>query len=70
MDLYNHYLEEIQNRKKQSLNPKPIDDGNLLKEIISEIKDVNSEFRQDCLNFLIFNTLPGTTSAAEEKSKF
>ncbi len=70
MNLYKHYLDEIQNRKKQSLNPKPIDDGNLLKEIISEIEDVNSEFRQDCLNFLIFNTLPGTTSAAEEKSKF
>ena len=70
MNLYKNYLEEIQNRKKQSLKPKPIDDGNLLKEIISEIKDVNSEFRQDCLNFLIFNTLPGTTSAAEEKSKF
>ena len=70
MNLYKNYLDEIQNRKKQSLNPKPIDDGNLLKEIISEIKDVNSEFRQDCLNFLIFNTLPGTTSAAEEKSKF
>ena len=70
MNLYKNYLEEIQNRKKQSLKPKPIDDGNLLKEIISEIKDFNSEFRQDCINFLIFNTLPGTTSAAEEKSKF
>ena len=70
MNLYKNYLDEIQNRKKQSLNPKPIDDGNLLKEIISEIKDFNSEFRQDCINFLIFNTLPGTTSAAEEKSKF
>ena len=70
MNLYKNYLDEIQNRKKQSLKPKPIDDGNLLKEIISEIKDFNSEFRQDCINFLIFNTLPGTTSAAEEKSKF
>ena len=70
MNLYKNYLDEIQNRKKQSLKPKPIDDGNLLKEIISEIKDFNSEFRQDCLNFLIYNTLPGTTSAAEEKSKF
>ena len=70
MNLYKHYLEEIENRKKQSLKPKPIDDDKLLKEIISEIKDDNSKNRKDCLNFLIYNTLPGTTNAALEKSNF
>ena len=70
MNLYKHYLEEIENRKKQSLKPKPIDDDKLLKEIISEIKDDYSKNRKDCLNFLIYNTLPGTTNAALEKSNF
>ena len=70
MDLYKNYLDEIESRKKQSLKPKPIDDGSLLKEIISHIKDNNSKYRKDCLNYFIYNTLPGTTSAAEEKAIF
>ena len=70
MELYKHYLDEIESRKKQSLKPKPIDDGSLLKEIISHIKDNKSEYRKDCLNYFIYNTLPGTTSAAEEKAIF
>ena len=70
MELYKNYLEEIENRKKQSLKPKPIDNGSLLKEIIFYIKDKNNQYRKDCLNFLIYNTLPGTTSAAEEKAIF
>ena len=70
MELYKNYLDEIESRKKQSLKPKPIDDGSLLKEIISYIKDNNSEYRKDCLNYFIYNTLPGTTSAAEEKAIF
>ena len=70
MELYKNYLDEIESRKKQSLKPKPIDDGSLLKEIISHIKDNNSEYRKDCLNYFIYNTLPGTTSAAEEKAIF
>jgi len=70
MELYKHYLDEIESRKKQSLKPKPIDDGSLLKEIISYIKDKKSEYRKDCLNYFIYNTLPGTTSAAEEKAIF
>ena len=37
--LYSNYLAEIENRKKDGLNPKPIEDGELLKEIISQIKD-------------------------------
>ena len=70
MELYKNYLDEIESRKQQSLKPKPIDDGSLLKEIISHIKDNNSEYRKDCLNYFVYNTLPGTTSAAEEKAIF
>ena len=70
MELYKNYLDEIESRKQQSLKPKPIDDGSLLKEIISHIKDNKSEYRKDCLNYFIYNTLPGTTSAAEEKAIF
>jgi len=70
MNLYKKYLDEIKNRKEQGLNPKPIDDGALVRELILQIKDDNSEYREDSLEFLIYNTLPGTTSAAGEKSKF
>ena len=70
MELYKNYLDEIESRKNQSLKPKPIDDGSLLKEIIFYIKDNKSEYRKDCLNYFVYNTLPGTTSAAEEKAIF
>ncbi len=70
MELYKKYLDEIESRKNQSLKPKPIDDGSLLKEIIFNIKDNKSEYRKDCLNYFVYNTLPGTTSAAEEKAIF
>ena len=70
MELYKNYLDEIENRKRKSLKPKPIDDGSLLKEIIFHIKDNKSEYRKDCLNYFVYNTLPGTTSAAEEKAIF
>ena len=70
MELYKNYLDEIESRKIQSLKPKPIDDGSLLKEIIFHIKDNKSEYRKDCLNYFVYNTLPGTTSAAEEKAIF
>ena len=44
MELYKNYLDEIESRKNQSLKPKPIDDGSLLKEIIFHIKDISSLF--------------------------
>tara|TARA_Y100000768_G_C23989889_1_gene691669 strand:+ start:2600 stop:5395 length:2796 start_codon:yes stop_codon:yes gene_type:complete len=69
MDLYKTYLTEIENRKSEGLQPKPIDDGKLLKELITHIKDPISNERENCINFLIYNTLPGTTSAAIEKAK-
>ncbi len=70
MNLYKDYLNEINERKKQDLQPKPIDDGELIKEIILNIEDEKNIYREDSLNFFIYNTLPGTTSAANEKSKF
>ncbi|WP_299773788.1 bifunctional aconitate hydratase 2/2-methylisocitrate dehydratase [uncultured Tateyamaria sp.] len=70
MTLYTEYLTEIETRKEQGLNPKPIDDGALTEEVIGHIKDTNSPHRDDCLNFFIYNTLPGTTSAAGVKARF
>ncbi len=70
MNLYTDYLNEIVKRKEQGLQPKPIDDGLLVKELILQIKDSKNKYREDSLKFLIYNTLPGTTSAAGEKSKF
>ncbi|WP_417475575.1 bifunctional aconitate hydratase 2/2-methylisocitrate dehydratase [Leisingera sp.] len=70
MSLYTDYLNEIETRKEQGLSPKPIDDGALLEELVAQIKDQNSEHRDDCLKFFIYNTLPGTTGAAGVKAAF
>ncbi len=70
MSLYTDYLAEIETRKEQGLNPKPVDDGALTKEIIDQIRDPQNEHRADSLHFFIYNTLPGTTSAAGEKAAF
>ncbi|MGB2188283.1 MAG: bifunctional aconitate hydratase 2/2-methylisocitrate dehydratase [Candidatus Puniceispirillaceae bacterium] len=70
MSLYDAYLEEIENRKTQGLKPKPIDDGGLVKELIAQIRQAGNAHRAASLDFLIYNTLPGTTSAAGEKAAF
>ncbi|WP_425083618.1 bifunctional aconitate hydratase 2/2-methylisocitrate dehydratase [Ruegeria profundi] len=70
MSLYTDYLAEIETRKEQGLNPKPVDDGALTKEIIDQIRDSQNEHRADSLHFFIYNTLPGTTNAAGEKAAF
>ena len=70
MSHYTEYIKEIEERKTQGLNPKPIDGSELLAEIISQIKDPDNEHREQSLNFLIYNTLPGTTDAAKEKANF
>jgi aconitate hydratase 2 / 2-methylisocitrate dehydratase len=70
MNLYQDYLKEIEERKTQGLHPKPVDGAELLSEIIEQIKDVNNTYREDSLNFFIYNVLPGTTSAAGVKAKF
>ena len=70
MGAYTDYLEDIENRKKQGLHPKPIEDAALVSELIQQIQELDNPHREDSLNFFIYNTLPGTTSAAGEKSKF
>ncbi|WP_299314924.1 bifunctional aconitate hydratase 2/2-methylisocitrate dehydratase [uncultured Aquimarina sp.] len=70
MNTYNDYIREIEERKSLGLHPKPIDGAELLSEIISQIKDNNNAYRDDSLNFFIYNVLPGTTSAAGVKAKF
>ena len=70
MTLYSEYLNEIEQRKTQSLHPKPIDDADLVRELIEQIKDSSSSHREDALQFFIYNTLPGTTSAAGVKAEF
>ncbi len=70
MSKYDEYLKEIQERKGEGLHPKPIDDAELLSEIISQIKDADNPHRKDSLNFFIYNVLPGTTSAAGVKATF
>ncbi|MGB0900716.1 bifunctional aconitate hydratase 2/2-methylisocitrate dehydratase [Halocynthiibacter sp.] len=70
MSLYTDYLSEIETRKTQGLHPKPIEDDALVAEMIEQIKDSGNEHRETSLNFFIYNTLPGTTSAAGVKAAF
>ena len=70
MSTYKEYIKQIDDRKKQGLNPKPIDDGLLLEEIISQIKDINHEARKASIDFFIYNVIPGTTTAAYVKANF
>jgi len=71
MSLYSDYLKEIATRKADlGLAPLPIDSADLLSEIIAQIKDTANEHREESLNFFIYNTLPGTTSAAGVKAAF
>jgi aconitate hydratase 2 / 2-methylisocitrate dehydratase len=70
MNTYKDYIQEIEERKGQGLHPKPIDGAELLREIIAQVKDLNNEYREDSLNFFIYNVVPGTTPAANVKAKF
>ncbi len=70
MSLYTDYLKQIETRKEQGLHPKPIEDADLVDALVEQIKDLQHEHRTESLHFLIYNTLPGTTSAAGAKSKF
>lgn len=70
MSLYADYLAEIASRETEGLAPKPIDDAGLTGEIIALIRDAGNEDRSDALKFFIYNTLPGTTSAAGVKAAF
>ncbi|MEM7780502.1 MAG: bifunctional aconitate hydratase 2/2-methylisocitrate dehydratase [Pseudomonadota bacterium] len=70
MSLYDDYLAEIETRKTQNLSPKPIEDGALVKELIYHIEETRHPARADSLKYFIYNTLPGTTSAAGVKAAF
>lgn len=70
MSLYTDYLEEIETRKAEGLSPKPIDAADLVEELIAQIKDLDNAHREDSLQHFIYNTLPGTTSAAGAKAAF
>ncbi|MEM1447271.1 MAG: bifunctional aconitate hydratase 2/2-methylisocitrate dehydratase, partial [Planctomycetota bacterium] len=70
MNAYRNYLQEIDERKDAGLHPKPIDGAELVRELIAQIQDPASSHRDDCLKFFIYNTLPGTTSAAGVKAAF
>jgi len=70
MSLYTDYLDQIEARKKDGLNPKPIEDAPLVAELIAQIKDTAHPHRAQSLDFFIYNTLPGTTSAAGVKAQF
>ena len=70
MDLYKEYLTEITLRKEKGLSAKPIDNGDLARAIIKHVKSKDSKHHDKCVDFLIFNMLPGTTKAAGEKAEF
>ena len=52
MNTYEEYIQEIEERKKQGLSPKPIDGSELIAEVIAQIKDSGNEHRKESLNFL------------------
>lgn len=70
MNIYQDYIQEIEERKSQGLHPKPIDSAALISEIIAQIKNTAHPYRADSLTFFIYNTLPGTTGAAGAKATF
>ncbi len=70
MNLLETYFEEIEDRESQGLSAKPIENAELVTELIEEIKTSNSVNRKKALNLLIYNVLPGTTSAAHKKALF
>ncbi|KGL63550.1 bifunctional aconitate hydratase 2/2-methylisocitrate dehydratase [Polaribacter sp. Hel1_85] len=70
MSIYKDYLKQIEDRKGQGLHPQPIDGAELTSALIEQIKDLNNKYREQSLNFFIYNILPGTTSAAGVKATF
>ena len=70
MKKYEDYIIEIKDREDLKLQPKPIEEAELLSEIILQIKDLNNKYRDESINFFIYNVTPGTTSAASVKAKF
>jgi len=69
-DVYADYLAQIETRKADGLHPKPIEDAVLVDALVERIREPGHEQRKDALQFFIYNTLPGTTSAAGAKADF
>jgi len=67
MELYKNYLDEIESRKNQSLKPKPIDDGSLLKEIIFHIKIIRVNIEKIVL--IILYTTPYQAQLVRQKKR-
>jgi aconitate hydratase 2/2-methylisocitrate dehydratase len=70
MSLTTDYLAEIDQRATKGLHAKPIEDAALVEELVAQIEDTGHEHRAQSLQFFIYNTLPGTTSAAGAKAAF
>ena len=70
MSLFKAYKDEIKEREKIGLSAKPIEGGELTKEIVLCIKDKNNSERNNALNFLTYNISPGTTASAKVKASF
>ena len=54
MSLYKAYLEEIVEREKIGLSPKPIDSGDFMNEIIANIIEKKNKHRNKSHEFLIY----------------
>ena len=59
MNIYQDYIQEIEERKAQGLHPKPIDSAELLSAIIEQIKDTANDTELILLTFFIYNTFTG-----------
>ena len=70
MTRFSKYIDEIKEREKIGFSPKPIDCGELLKEIITNILDNKSKYHSESLNFFIYNVLTGITAGSNVKSKY
>jgi len=70
MTLYMDYLAEIKSRQPQGLDPKPIDDGGLVAEIIALIEDTENPLRADALKFFITIRYPEPRPQPRSRQRF
>lgn len=71
MNHFENYLLQVKERANLGLHPKPIDSGELAKELIAVIKESSeSPERSKALEYFTYYVLPGTTKAAKVKAYF
>ena len=70
MSFFTDDLNEIEDWKEKGLNPKQIGDRELTIEIIEQIKDVKNQHWEEPLQYFVYNSLPGATSAEAVKAEF